>query len=98
MGHVRSWTKTWPSEIAEYVYKQIAAGRIRRVDAPTLVDQFCEMCCGAISRQRLMNVADPPSIATVDKTVESAVQVILVSYARDGISPPRTTGEVMMFC
>ncbi len=66
--------------MSAYVEGQMAEGRLRRADAATMVDQFCDMCLSGLYRQRLMNIAGPPDESVVCDTVEGALEVILAAY------------------
>ncbi len=66
--------------LAVFMEQQMRLGRIRRADASRVVDQFCDMCLGALYRQRLMNVIEAPGDAQVQENVEAAVEVIMAAY------------------
>ena len=70
--------------MAVFVEQQMRLGRIRRADAPRVVDQFCDMCLGGLYRQRLMNVSEAPSDAEVQENVDAAIEVIMAAY---GMTP-----------
>ena len=67
--------------MAAFVEQQMRLGRVRRADASRVVDQFCDMCLGALYRQRLMNVTGEPSEAQVRENVEAATEVIMAAYS-----------------
>jgi AcrR family transcriptional regulator len=69
--------------LAEYLERQVAAGRLRVHDTHTAAQQFLDLCSGPVMKRLLFAAGDPPDAAEIDRQVEATLAIFFAAYGPD---------------
>lgn len=68
------------TRLAEYLDRQVAAGRLVVPNSELAAWHFIDMCQGDITKALLFGVSAPPSPKKIEDTVEAALNVFFAAY------------------
>ncbi len=72
------------ARLAEYLDRQVSAGRLSIDDTNRAAFQFIDLCLARPLKQMLFGVIDAPDPAEMDKAIDSAIAMFMASYGRRG--------------